>query len=174
MAMPGIRKPDTTSEPNIRPATAADVAAITQIVDDAYRHYIPRMGRTPAPMLDNYAARVWEDVVWVIEEGNTVRGVSVLLPKSDHLLLENIAVDPAYHGTGLGRRLLVFAEAEAMRQGYRELRLYTHETMIENQRLYAKIGYEETGRRTEVGFERVFLRKRLSGISTDVLLRLRK
>jgi GNAT superfamily N-acetyltransferase len=174
MAMPSIRKPDAISDPNIRPATAGDVAAITQIVDDAYRHYIPRMGRTPAPMLDDYAARVSEDVVWVIEEGNTVRGVSVLLPKPDHLLLENIAVDPAYHGTGLGRRLLVFAEAEAMRQGYRELRLYTHETMIENQRLYAKIGYEETGRRTEVGFERVFLRKRLRGISTNVLLPLQK
>ncbi len=169
-----IRKPDTISDPNIRPASAGDVAAITQIVDDAYRHYIPRMGRTPAPMLDDYAARVSEDVVWVIEGGNTVRGVSVLLPKPDHLLLENIAVDPAYHGTGLGRRLLVFAEAEAMRQGYRELRLYTHETMIENQRLYAKIGYEETGRRTEVGFERVFLRKRLRGISTNVLLPLQK
>jgi ribosomal protein S18 acetylase RimI-like enzyme len=174
MAMPIVRKPDTISEPNIRPAIAGDVAAITRIVDDAYRHYIPRMGRTPAPMLDNYAARVSEGVVWVIEEGNTVRGVSVLLPNPDHLLLENIAVDPAYHGTGLGRRLLVFAEAEAMRQGYRELRLYTHETMIENQRLYAKIGYEETGRRTEVGFERVFLRKRLSGISTNVLLPLQK
>ena len=172
--MPSIRKPDTISDPNIRPATAGDVAAITQIVDDAYRHYIPRMGRTPAPMLDDYAARVSEDVVWVIEGGNTVRGVSVLLPKPDHLLLENIAVDPAYHGTGLGRRLLVFAEAEAMRQGYRELRLYTHETMIENQRLYAGIGYEETGRRTEVGFERVFLRKRLRGISTNVLLPLQK
>jgi ribosomal protein S18 acetylase RimI-like enzyme len=174
MAMPSIRKPDTISDPKIRPATAGDVAAITQIVDDAYRHYIPRMGRTPAPMLDDYAARVSEDVVWVIEGGNTVRGVSVLLPKPDHLLLENIAVDPAYYGTGLGRRLLVFAEAEAMRQGYRELRLYTHETMIENQRLYAKIGYEETGRRTEVGFERVFLRKRLRDISTNVLLPLQK
>ena len=168
--MPVFRKPDTTAEPNIRPATAGDVAAITQIVDDAYRHYIPRMGRTPAPMLDNYAARVSEGVVWVIEEGNTVRGVSVLLPKPDHLLLENIGVDPAYQGTGLGCRLLAFAEAEAMRQGYREIRLYTHETMIENQRLYARIGYEETGRRSEVGFERVFFHKRLRDISTNVLL----
>src|SRR5258706_1842735 len=174
MALHSIRNPVAISDHTFRPAIAGEVAAITQIVDDAYRHYIPRMGRTPALMLEDYAARVSEDVVWVIEEGNTVRGVSVLLPKPDHLLLENIAIDPAYHGTGLGRRLLVFAEAEAMRQGYRELRLYTHETMIENQRLYAKIGYEETGRRTEVGFERVFLRKRLSGLSTDVLLPLQK
>ena len=80
--MPSIRRPDTISDPKIRPATAGDVAAITQIVDDAYRHYIPRMGR--------------------------------------------------------------------------------------------RIGYEETGRRTEVGFERVFLRKRLRAISTNVLLPLQK
>ncbi len=80
--MPIVRRSDTASEPHIRPATAADVATVTQIVKDAYRHYIPRMGRTPAPMLDNYAARVSEGVVWVVEEGDTVRGVAVLLPKN--------------------------------------------------------------------------------------------
>jgi len=36
-------------------------------------------------------------------------------------------------------------------------------TMTENQRLYAAIGYEETGRGTEAGYERVFMRKRLAG-----------
>jgi len=159
-----FRKPNEATEPHIRPATAHDVAGITQIVDDAYRHYIPRMGRPPAPMLDDYAARVSEGVVSVVEEGDIVRGVLVLLPEPDHLLLENIAVDPEYRGTGLGRLLLAFAEAEARRQGYRELRLYTHETMIENQRLYARIGYEETGRGTEAGFARVFFRKRLGEI----------
>jgi hypothetical protein len=35
--------------------------------------------------------------------------------------------------------------------------------MTENQRLYAAIGYEETGRATEAGYERVFMRKRLAG-----------
>jgi len=35
--------------------------------------------------------------------------------------------------------------------------------MTENQRLYAGIGYEETGRSTEAGYERVFMRKRLAG-----------
>jgi hypothetical protein len=32
---------------------------------------------------------------------------------------------------------------------------------LENQRLYASIGYEETERGTEAGYERVFMRKRL-------------
>jgi hypothetical protein len=48
-----------------------------------------------------------------------------------------------------------------LRRGYREIRLYTHQTMVENQRLYASIGYEETGRGTETGYVRVFMRKQL-------------
>jgi ribosomal protein S18 acetylase RimI-like enzyme len=101
--------------------------------------------------------------VWVIEAGSVLAGVIVLLPRADHLLLDNIAVAPARQGTGLGRWLLAFAEAEALRRGYREIRLYTHRTMTENQRLYAAIGYRETGRGTEAGYERVFMRKRLAG-----------
>jgi ribosomal protein S18 acetylase RimI-like enzyme len=148
-------------QPRIRAATLADVPAIGEIVERAYRHYIPRIGKPPGPMLDDYAARVAEGAVWVIEEGSGIAGILVLLPKPDYLLLDNIAVDPVRQGAGLGRRLLAFAEAEAMRCGYREIRLYTHQTMTENQRLYAAIGYEETGRGTEAGYERVFMRKPL-------------
>ncbi len=148
-------------QPRIRAATPADVPAIGEIVERAYRHYIPRIGKPPGPMVDDYAARVAEGVVWVIEEGSGIAGILVLLPRPDYLLLDNIAVDPARQGSGLGRRLLAFAEAEAMRCRYREIRLYTHQTMTENQRLYAAIGYEETGRGTEAGYERVFMRKPL-------------
>ena len=147
--------------PRIRAATAGDVPAVTAIVDQAYRHYIARIGKPPGPMLDDYAARVLEGAVWVLEEGAAVLGIIVLLPAPDYLLLDNIAISPARQGLGLGRRLLAFAEAEALRRGYREIRLYTHQTMAENQRLYASIGYEETGRGTEAGYDRVFMRKQL-------------
>jgi GNAT superfamily N-acetyltransferase len=70
---------------------------------------------------------------------------------------------PTRQGSGLGRRLLAFAEAEALRRGYCEIRLYTHQTMVENQRLYTSIGYEETGCGTEAGYDRVFMRKQLRG-----------
>jgi ribosomal protein S18 acetylase RimI-like enzyme len=145
----------------IRAATAADVPAIANIVDQAYRHYIARIGRPPGPMLDDYAARVSEGVVWVLEEGAVIAAIIVLLSAPNYLLLDNIAVSPARQGLGLGGRLLAFAEAEALRRGYREIRLYTHQTMVENQRLYASIGYQETGRGTEAGFDRVFMRKPL-------------
>jgi hypothetical protein len=39
--------------------------------------------------------------------------------------------------------------------------LYTNEAMVENRRLYARLGYAETGRRVEDGYRRVFFRKRL-------------
>src|SRR5467141_3924644 len=148
-------------EPRIRAATAADVPAIAEIVDQAYRHYIARMDKPPGPVLDDYAARVLEGVVWVLEEGAVIAGIIVLLPATDYLLLDNIAVSPARQGLGLGRRLLAFAEAEAVRRGYNEIRLYTHQKMVENQRLYASVGYEETGRRTEAGYDRVFMGKQL-------------
>ena len=97
-------------------------------------------------MLEDYAARVSEGVVWVLEEGAVIAAIIVLLPAVNYLLLDNIAVSPNRQGLGLGRRLLAFAETEALRRGYREIRLYTHQTMVENQRLYAELDPEnETG-----------------------------
>src|SRR5271168_2701730 len=148
-------------EPRIRAAATADVPAIAEIVDQAYRHYIARIGKPPGPMIDDYAVRVSEGAVWVLEEGAVIAAIIVLLPAPNYLLLDNIAVSPARQGLGLGRRLLAFAEDEALRRGYREIRLYTHQTMVENQRLYSSIGYEETGRGTEAGYHRVFMRKQL-------------
>jgi len=150
----------TVDKPRIRAATASDLPAITDIVDEAYRHYITRLGKPPGPMLDDYAARISEGAVWVLEEG-TVLAAIIVLPAPNYLLLDNIAVSPARQNLGLGRQLLAFAETEALRRGYREIRLYTHQTMVENQRLYASIGYEETGRGAEAGYDRVFMRKQL-------------
>ena len=112
-------------------------------------------------MLDDYLARVSEDAVWVLQDGPAIAGILVLLSAPEYLLLDNIAIAPERQGRGMGRRLLAFAESEALRRGYREIRLYTHQTMIENQRLYASIGYEETGRGSEAGYDRVFMRKPL-------------
>jgi ribosomal protein S18 acetylase RimI-like enzyme len=141
----------------IRPADAADLPAVERIVRDAYTKYIARIGKPPGPMLDDYAALIRGHQVWVA--GTPVQGAIVLLAEPDHLLLDNVAVDPAAQGTGLGRALIAFAEAEARRRGYTELRLYTHEKMTENIALYRRTGWTETGRGEEKGFARVFFRK---------------
>lgn len=141
----------------IRKAVAADVAAVERIVEAAYAPYVPRMGVQPGPMLDDYPALVADGVVWV--EGAPVRGLVVLLAREDYLLLDNIAVVPEAHGQGVGRALMRFAEEHARAEGFPELRLYTHQKMTENIALYARSGWQETGRGTQDGFDRVFFRK---------------
>jgi ribosomal protein S18 acetylase RimI-like enzyme len=146
----------------IRRAQPEDRAAVEAIVRDAYAIYIERIGKPPGPMLDDYAALIADGAVNVLEEaGGTMAAIIVLWQKPDHLLLDNIAVRPDRQGSGLGRRLIAFAEAEARRLGHAELRLYTHETMTENIALYTRLGFVETGRGREAGYDHVFMTKRL-------------
>ncbi len=143
----------------LRAANPDDLPAIQEIVEQAYSPYIDRMGRPPGPMLDDYAKRIELEQASVAEVDGGVGGLLVLIDQDGYLLLDNIAVHPDAQGRGLGRELMNFAEAEALRRGYAELRLYTHESMTENIALYGKLGWEETGRALQAGFERVFMRK---------------
>jgi ribosomal protein S18 acetylase RimI-like enzyme len=131
------------------------------VVHAAYAHYIARIGKPPGPMLDDYARRVADGQAWVLEHAGRIAGVLVLEPQADSLLLDNIAVRPECQGSGHGRTLMAFAEAEARRLGFAEIRLYTHALMTENQALYRRLGYVETGRITEKGFDRVYMTKLL-------------
>jgi len=146
----------------IRRAEPCDEGAIDAIVRAAYSPYIDRIGKPPGPMLDDYAGLIAAGAVSVLADPNgLVVGLIVLLPRPDHLLLDNIAVRPDRHGQGFGRRLIAFAESEALRLGHTELRLYTHEKMTENIALYLRLGFEETGRGHDAGYDRVLMRKRL-------------
>ena len=131
---------------------------------DSYGKYVARIGKPPGPMLDDYAALIRSHCVWVAQGeavGDSIVGLIVLVAEPDHMLLENIAVDPAAQGSGVGRLLMQFADSEARRRGYTELRLYTHQTMTENIALYSRTGWTETGRAEQSGFARVFFRKRV-------------
>jgi ribosomal protein S18 acetylase RimI-like enzyme len=112
-------------------------------------------------MLQDYASVVETDHVVVAEIKDEIAGILVLCETPDGLLIDNVAVFPKYKGQGVGRALLVHAEAEAAARGHASLYLYTNEKMSENIALYIKVGYVEYERRQEKGFRRVFLRKAL-------------
>ena len=95
-----------------------------------------------------------------MEDDTQIVGALVLCVKEEGFLLDVIAVEPSWQGKGIGGMLLKFAEAEAQRQGYKSIYLYTHEKMTENQILYSKIGYVEYDRRFESGLARVYMRKK--------------
>jgi GNAT superfamily N-acetyltransferase len=130
-------------------------------VDAAYQHYIPRIGKPPGPMLDDYKRRIADGQTWVLEDAGHIVGILVLEETQAGFLLDNIAVLPAYQGKGHGRVLMEFAEAEARRRGFRQIQLYTHALMIENIALYCRVGFVETHRVSEKGFDRVYMTKQL-------------
>ena len=148
---------------SIRPAEPGDAAAVRDLVRTAYASYVERIGKEPAPMLEDYAALIRAGEVWVLagEADGEVLGVLVMRPAGDHLFVDNVAVAPGHQGRGLGRELLAFAEERARRDGLPEIRLYTNEKMHENLALYAKLGFEKIGRSLDGGYRRVFMRKRL-------------
>lgn len=145
----------------VRLATSIDVPAITTIAEAAYAPYVPRMGRKPAPMVADFTAHVDRGEVYVLEAGGTAVGYMVTYEQEGGQFIENVAVDPARHGLGLGRCLIAFAEVQARDAELARLFLYTNIHMRENLDFYPSLGYVETHRVTEDGFDRVYYEKRL-------------
>ena len=148
---------------SVRRALPPEAGAVKELVERAYAKYVPRIGRRPAPMDADYRELIALGRVSVVEAvGGQLVGAIVLVEKPDHLLIENVAVDPESQGRGIGRALLEFAEREARARGLAELRLYTHERMTENIAYYPRRGYVETHRSDDGTFHRVHFAKRLA------------
>lgn len=163
----------------LRRAGLADAATITALTDAAYRPWIPIIGREPGPMGDDIAALLSAPgtEVWIADlpgrpietppgdgpgqAAGQAAGLVILMSEPDHVLLHSVAVAPVAQGTGLGRRLMRFVDARALELGQTQVRLYTHVKMARNIALYGRLGYQETERRVDEGFSRVFMAKQI-------------
>ncbi|KAI0448189.1 acyl-CoA N-acyltransferase [Xylaria telfairii] len=148
------------SEPRI--ASHDDLAAIQDIVKDAYTPYVSCIGRKPGPLLDDYKALIDARRVTVVEVDRVVQGILVLIPEDGAMLLDNVAIAPSAQGLGLGRLLIAHAEQCAKMARYPLIRLYTNEAMTTNIAYYTRIGYIETHRGEEKGLKRVYMAKSLA------------
>jgi ribosomal protein S18 acetylase RimI-like enzyme len=88
----------------------------------------------------------------------------VIVPHTDHVVVETVAVAPGAQGGGHGRRLLERAEHDAAELGVAEVRLSTNEAMTENLAYYPRRGYVETGRGLEDGYRRVFFSRTINSL----------
>ncbi|KAK8117427.1 uncharacterized protein PG998_005708 [Apiospora kogelbergensis] len=157
------------------------VPAIRAMVQAAYAKYVERIGRPPAPMLADYEkmlagnaqeregetgsrSRASPESKRAGGRGQAALGsvIVALDPQcATALKINNLVVDPNSQGKGYGRVLMGFAEELARNRGLCKLTLFTNVMMWENIGLYAKLGFAETGRRVEDGYERVYFEKSL-------------
>ncbi|MEM9783384.1 MAG: N-acetyltransferase [Pseudomonadota bacterium] len=156
--MPGD---DAIATAEIRSASDADIPTLAAIAEQAYGVYAPRLGgKQPPAMRPDFAAFTASGNAWVTVGAGQVLAYVLAAPGSraepgdagdDTWVIDNIAVAPAAQGRGLGRRLLVLAENEGRRRGFGRAALITNIVMTENQALYRRLGWRETGQRRRKG-----------------------
>lgn len=102
----------------IRRATADDADALSDLAHRAKAHW-----GYPATWMREWDAQLtiipgyleMHDV-WVSEEDGAIVGMCALEDRHDRWNLEHVWVDPARHGRGVGRALVLHALAEARRR----------------------------------------------------------
>ncbi|MCP5083620.1 MAG: GNAT family N-acetyltransferase [Alphaproteobacteria bacterium] len=112
-------------------------------------------------MVADFGAAQEAGDLYVASVDHEVAGFVVFFERDDHVHLENVAVSPAHQGKGIGSNLIEFVESETLNRGLNTVELYTNARMTGNLTLYPALGYEEIGRWSEDGFDRVFYRKTL-------------
>jgi len=148
---------------DIRLASPSDEVEIRQCARNAYRPYVAEIGKEPAPMIADFQQLIATGTVYVSPTATgKVAGFIVFYPREDHMFLENVAVQPSETHRGIGRAMIGYCEAAALRLGLASVQLYTNEKMTGNLTLYLHLGYQEVERRPEDGFNRVYFEKVLA------------
>ena len=132
---------DASDGETLRQAVAVDAAAIRELSRAAYAKWVPLIGREPKPMTADYVAAVAKHRFDLLHVEGTLAALIETIAEADHLLVENVAVSPAFRGRGLGRKLMAHAERVAISSGFREIRLYTNKLFAANIDLYRRLGY---------------------------------
>src|SRR5262249_9181775 len=114
-------------------------AAIRDLTWQAYAKWGPIIGREPVPMTTDYADAVQNHRIDLVHVDGALAALLETVQKSDHLLVESVAVRPAFQGRGLGRKLMAHAERIGASLGYGEIRLYTNRLFVENVQLYLRL-----------------------------------
>ncbi len=146
----------------IRKATAVDIDAILNITKACARYMIAKgiyQWNEDYPNKDAFIKDVNREELYVIENNNDVVGCIVvssymdeeyksvkwLTPNNGNIYIHRLAIDPASQGLGYAQKLIVFAEALAIKKNYTSIRLDTFSQNLRNQKFYDLRGYERLG-----------------------------
>lgn len=148
-----------TNIPELVPAGLKDLVFLETCARAAYALYVERIGREPAPMVADFQKDIEDGKASLILLDGKKVGYVIIFSKNDALFIENVALHPDAQGKRLARPIFEELENRARAAQLVKLSLYTNEKMTENLSLYPKLGFVETDRRTENGFNRVYFEK---------------
>ena len=83
-------------EVTLRQGVGADVPAILALTRAAYARWVPVIGREPKPMTADYDAAVRDHRFDLLYLGDDLAALIETIREPDHLLIENVAVAPAF------------------------------------------------------------------------------
>ena len=95
----------------------------------------------PLPLLADYDEVFRTMEVWLAENTESLDGVLILEPRAADLLIWSISTAPERPHTGLGRKMLAFAENRARELGRDTVRLYTGTLLTHLVQWYGRHGY---------------------------------
>lgn len=145
----------------LRRAQPEDASGISSLVRSAYTLYLVRMDRKPALILADYPALIKKQVVTVAEADGELAGILVCYQRDQALHIENVSVDPAFQGLGIGGKLMSHAEDIARSIQLSRVELYTNEVMTENISFYEARGYSIRDQTVQDGYSRIFFELKL-------------
>jgi ribosomal protein S18 acetylase RimI-like enzyme len=122
-------------------AREGDADAIRALTREAYAKWVDLTGREPLPMRVDYSDAVRKHRFDLLYVGSCLAALIETAPDGDCLLIENVAVLPAFQGRGFGTRLLKLAEERAASLALAGMRLYTNKLFVQNIRLHEALGY---------------------------------
>jgi molybdopterin-guanine dinucleotide biosynthesis adapter protein len=125
-----------------RRAGKADAELVRQLTRKAYAKWVPVIGREPMPMKADFEMAVLDHWIDLASIDGDIVALIEMIPKSDHLYIENIAIAERFQGQGLTRQLMNQAESLARACGLAEMRLLTNKAFTSNLAVYDRLGFQ--------------------------------
>lgn len=146
----------------IRRATTDDAPEVALLTRAAYAKWVPVIGREPLPMKADHTVSIREHRVDLLHVDGVLAGLVEMICEPQWLLIENLAIAPAFQRRGCARILLEHAQQVARGQQLQGLRLFTNKQFSSNVDLYLHHGFAVDREEPFMGGFTVYMSKPLA------------
>ncbi|MEZ5830383.1 MAG: GNAT family N-acetyltransferase [Dongiaceae bacterium] len=151
-----MRKQVTESNPvSFGPARPEDAGAIAAVIQRAFAAYRGTLQPEPSALKeteDSIRSALGSESFVIARQAGRVIGCVSVKDRAGVAYARRLAVEPAQQGKGLGRALMMEAEALARRLGFNRLHVETRLALAGNRALFRVLGFQEGTQHCHPGF----------------------